>query len=320
MRTLKLLASSAAALVACPVAAQLNPGDILLNHYSGSKIQRYNVAGVLQDTYTGTGMLYEGASITPDGNIVTTRRGPTSGINIFHPTGPEIASFNTPSLDSFPFDVSVFADGTLAICQNASLVHLYSQDGNSLGFVLAPFSFGSTVSPLDDTLWLAHLGGIGHYSRAGSLLGSFVTPFTPSDLVVDPTDGSLWIANRTDNAVVHMSADGATLGSFSIGQSGLFAGIGITSDGSRLYATTTTATTIGVFAPDGAVLGSINIVNPGEPLFLTVVPGTPTIVTSAPEPGAGALLLVGATCPFAAKRRRVKAIRCSGGRPRRRAR
>jgi len=76
------LVALALAAVAAPSAhAQLNPGDILLNNLI-SNVQRYSPAGTLLNTYTGTGTNYEGASVTPSGNIVTTRRFPTTGFNI----------------------------------------------------------------------------------------------------------------------------------------------------------------------------------------------------------------------------------------------
>src|SRR5450432_3432941 len=79
------------------VLGPFQPGEILVNNLLSSNVQRYSSTGVLEQTYTGTGTDWEGASLTPDGNLVTSYRlknGKVSpGIDIFNPAGTQIASF-----------------------------------------------------------------------------------------------------------------------------------------------------------------------------------------------------------------------------------
>src|SRR5207249_2543642 len=132
-------------------------------------------------SFTGTGGSWFGASLTPDGMLVTTRRTPTTGVNVFSLTVGQVSTFETPEV-AFPADVSVFADGTLAVSDQstsglAGKVELYTSSGSHVGTISLPLStgqkdpFGSTVAP-DNTLWVADQLGhrICHFSEDGALL------------------------------------------------------------------------------------------------------------------------------------------------------
>jgi hypothetical protein len=123
-------------------------GEILLNNISGSNVQRYSPAGVLEQTYTGTGTDWEGASLTPDGNLVSAFNTPNAGINLFNPAGTQTGTSAATS-SGFTGDVSVFADGTLALNdQSTQDVQFFSQTGTLLSTVSLPGGtnpFGSTV-------------------------------------------------------------------------------------------------------------------------------------------------------------------------------
>ena len=268
------------------------PGDILLNTFTDQNVLLYNPAGGLRNTYTdGATMAWEGAGLTPDGNIVTTFRLPDAGVKIFTPAGVQIGAFATPET-LIAGDISVFADGVLAIAdQQNQRVLLYSQSGTLLNTLSAPGAidpFGNYVDPATDTLWQADVNGnqIDHFTESGTLLGSFATTFRPSDLVVDPTDGTLWVSDRTNELVQHLSPLGVVLSNFDSGLVGT-TGIGISANGATLYVAGHASGVVHEFTRTGVSVGSFAIVggDAATPLFLTVVPSA-----AAPEPGTLALL------------------------------
>ena len=273
-------------------AAAFVPGEILLSNYNGSNVQRYSAAGVLEQTYTPaspSGIHWAGASLTPDGNLVTGWTDPVGGIDIFNPAGTLIGVFLVAPNVS-PADVSVFANGTLALNDgfNAS-VQLFSQTGTLLSTVSMPGvinPFGNTVGT-DNILYVAGLSSnnLGRVSQTGTFLGTISLGFSPGDLVMSPNDGTLWVSNYSNNFVVHITKTGTVLGSFSTGLAGHLAGIGIAPDGNSLYVTTPSNSVIRHFDLNGNQLG--NIVTSGGLSFLTVVPA-PT-----PEPSTWALLFGG---------------------------
>lgn len=104
---------------------------------------------------------------------------------------------------------------------------------------------------------------------------------------MSPNDETLWISNRSNNSVTHITKTGTVLGNFSTGLTGAFSGIGIAPDGSSLYVTTASSSVIRHCDLNGNQLGNINIASPRSPNFLTVVP------VATPEPSTWALLLGG---------------------------
>ncbi|MEO6787434.1 MAG: PEP-CTERM sorting domain-containing protein, partial [Chthoniobacteraceae bacterium] len=119
--------------------------------------------------------------------------------------------------------------------------------------------------------------------------------FNPIDLVMSPSDGTLWMS-ATDNLVHHVKTDGAALGSFATGLNGNFDGIALAPDNNSLYVTSDSSTAVKHFGLDGSLLGSFNLTSPNQPGFLAVVP--------APEPATFALLGLGAVFLAARRRRR----------------
>lgn len=298
-----------------PAAAQLVPGDILLDN--ANAVQHYNAAGTSLPNYTGTGLNYEGASITPGGNIATTYRGTGSGkggVVIYRPNGTQLTTFSTPTV-SFPGDTSVFADGTLAISDQNSLargatagVRLYSQTGSFIRSLTAAGMnnpFGNMVAP-DNTLYLADVGAnkIFHFSETG-FLGSFDLTFSPGDLVVSPLDGTLFISDVGSGAVVQTTTTGAFLKSFASGVSSDFNGIGISGDGLTIFAVGAASTTIRKMnSATGAFISEFAIRRDAFPGFLTVVPNSSV---AAPEQGSLSLLLpVMGTVGMVFRKRRKK--------------
>ena len=287
------------------------PGAIVIDNPNGTtlnlepNLQIYSPTGSLLRTFIGTGNSpWTGASVTPDGKLVTTYYNgipDLHGVKIFSPDGA-VNSFATPEVFAGSRDVSVFANGTLAISDSSFFdgpqIRLYNQQGTfirstSLGGVGAD---GSTVG-IDNILYVTSVTGlrIGKVSQDGTFLGSFTTPFSPSDLVMSPIDGTLWVADANGGNVVHMTTDGTVLSSFSIGLTGAFYGIGISPDGSSLYATTTASSMVREFDLVGNQLNLFSVSNSSGPLFMTVVPAIPEPVTGTMI-GAGTILLVSVRC------------------------
>jgi DNA-binding beta-propeller fold protein YncE len=250
-------------------------GEILIDNFQSGNIQRYDNAGNLLQTYTGSGGLWTGASLTPQGFIATARRSPTAGVDILNPNGTQFLTFDTPAVN-VPGDISVFADGTMAIgSQLSSTIEFYSSTGIHLRSVSGPNQpYGSTIAP-DGTLWVGGVGGVGfgfkHYKEDGTLLGSFSTSFMPGDVVADPHDGTLWVTEREDSAVAHLDASGTLLNSFSVDFSFAFDGIAMAPD-QTLYLVDQTDPRVLHYSEAGSLLDSFTMTSSDGPVFITVIP------------------------------------------------
>src|SRR5688572_28216113 len=88
--------------------AQIPSGEILLNMFTPARIERFRPDGTHVWTSTGgTGDSWEGGAYTPQGRVVTTRRGQNYGVNVFDSSGAQVQSFATPQVIYLPGDVSV---------------------------------------------------------------------------------------------------------------------------------------------------------------------------------------------------------------------
>lgn len=280
------------------IAGPFLPGEILVNEINGNSIQRYSAGGTLLQTITGTNTFWEGAALTPDGNLVTNFGTPSQGINIFNPNGTLITSFPVTTSGKGSADVSVFPNGTLALCDsNNNGVQFRSQTGTLLNTVFVGSSVGSTVGS-DGILYVtSRVGGaLFRISAGGVSLGTVSLSFVAGDLVMNPADGTLWVAGKNDLLVHHIQTDGTVLGSFATGLSGTFLGIGLAPDDNSLYVTATSSTDVKHFDLSGNLLDSFALTSPNTVGYITVVP--------TPEPGSATLLLGGLTI-IAARRRRI---------------
>jgi streptogramin lyase len=242
------------------------------------------------------------------------------GVNIFRPDGTQVASFGTPTITSdFPGDVSVFADGTLAISdQLGDAIHMYDQSGHFVRTVNVPAGthpLGSTVGA-DGILYVAGLFAkdILRIEADGTQLGSIALGFGPGE-VVRAADGTLWVSDSSSGDAVHIKTDGTVLLSFAIGlgPSGDFLGLALAPDGNSLYVTRTTSTVVKQFDLSGSQIGQFDIVDPANPTFLTAASSS-----AAPEPSGLALAGIGAASlgTIAWRRRRKVTPRPLGGRTR----
>jgi sugar lactone lactonase YvrE len=296
-------------LALCPaVSAQVQTGDIVVNVFGASSssihVYRPNGAQVVA-TIGGTGSYCEGAIVTASGMLATTRRG-NSGFNLFDPaTAMEVATFDTPAVSFVPADLDVFADGTLAIADQAGDVDLYTEGGAFVSTFTPPGgtrAFGIDVDS-HDHLWIGDIPSVGsdagivfHFDRLGNFLGQFATTFEIGDLVVAP-DGTIWCADRNHGVIDHLDAIGTPLSSFTTGVSNGFAGLALAGDGT-LYATSEGSTQLFHYSPAGALLGQIPLVGAtGIPLFIHIVEGangSPTTYCTAGTSTLGCVAQIGA--------------------------
>ena len=240
----------------------------VVSYYSSpGRVQSFDDAGALVATSTGgSGAQYVGAAIDSAGNWVTTRRSPDA-IEIFSPSGTFISGFLTPELDGHASDVSLFADGTFAICNLAGSggAYLYSPAGTYLTtFPTGPNAWGCTVDGLD-RLWVVELTGnpsppstIYCFDRAGTLLTSFVTPFRASDVDV-ANNGDLWLCDSAGR-LVRMSNSGTELSSFATGLGSSNYGLASMNDGT-LWTVGLTVPELRHYTATGTLLGSAPLVS-----------------------------------------------------------
>ncbi len=318
----RLLAAAIGACVLGLTAAQAHAGlttdNILVNNFGDTSgtpnIQEYTPAGTLVQTYTGTGYDWEGATVTPSGLLVTTRRHiaaqPTSanGINVFDNTGTQVATFGTPEISStkYPGDISVFADNTLAVSDQNNGTHVirkYSLAGVHLGDITLPVvggvndtTFGSTISPTN-TLWMSDPGDGKLYevNESGTLLSNLSLPFLPLDMIVAP-DSTLWVTENHSSTIHHLQPLTSTTFNALTSITAGFEALGIAMDsGGDILVTGPSATTVERYSTTTGFVNSFSISSPDSPIFLNVVP--------VPEPGAMALMLL--AVPALLRRRRA---------------
>ncbi|MDP9173783.1 MAG: hypothetical protein M3O30_07940 [Planctomycetota bacterium] len=298
--------------IAC---AGLVSGDLLVNNFNsntfqqnplipGNNIQEYSTLTTsLMQTYTASGLAWEGASVTPNGLLATTYRNDSNGnynpgIYLFNGTGAVVSTFKTPEITTFGAgDISAFADGTLAVSdQGGSVIRKYSQAGVSLGSIALPGSadvFGNTIDPAN-TMWAADSAGhhLFHINESGSSVTTLNLTFAPSDLAIDPNDSSLWVADQTNSSVDHLSSSGAVLSTFTVTlpTGGVITGIAI-DPSSELYVVGNNSTAVDVFSTIGHLDSTIPITpTNSQHLFLNIVPSG---ISNIPEPSSVCMLILG---------------------------
>src|SRR4051794_2452342 len=181
---------------ACTTGAAVNqfsPGDILVTDFEANRVQQYSPAGVLLQTFTGSGTQWGGVALAPNGNLVVAHRSNVpddnqGGVDVFSPSGVQVGTFSTPQV-GVSADVSVFADGVLAITDLVGPTQEYTQPGafvRTLPQGPGTFHNGTAVARTNGSLWTADASAneLINQSETGAILQTVNVPFTPRDLVV----------------------------------------------------------------------------------------------------------------------------------------
>ena len=254
--------------------SQVLPGDLLLNSLGlPDVLVHYQPDGtVLQTSGPGTGTLWEGAAILPNGNWVTTRRMPTNGVNIFDGvTGAEIATWSMPASFSFPGDVGVFSDGTLAIVsQGTGEVWRFDTTGNVIAsWKVSDLPFGILVDD-QDNVWTtdSSSGVLWHTDDQGNKINEFSTGGAGGDVTM-AQDGTLFVARMFGGEVEHYAQDGTFLGAFQATPKGRAYTIAMAHDGT-LWVSAELESNIWHYDQVGTLLGSMNVGPATRPCFLTI--------------------------------------------------
>jgi DNA-binding beta-propeller fold protein YncE len=276
--TTKRVVTAIGLLLASRVGAEaLEDGDVLLDHFGG-KIQQIR-HGSIVDTFTSATSSWAGVAATRDGIVATVHRTPSTGLSLFPAGGGPVAEPAVSGV-ALPTDLDVFPDGTFAILDtNGNAVKLVSPAGASLGTLTSPTvqsPFGLAVGRRQ-TVWVASRDTqhVDHLARDGTSLGGFDIDFDPGEIVVDPADGTLWIAGATTGAIAHRDPYGADLGSVATGitasQQVPFNGLAITRSGD-LLAVDRAGSQLLAFDRSGASEGALELVAPDSPFRIVVVP------------------------------------------------
>jgi len=258
--------------VTVPAAAQMLPGDLLLNSYNNPNLlAHYRPDGtVVQTSGTGTGLFWKGAAILPNGNWVTSRTH-TNGVNIFDGvTGAEIATGDIPGFSGSPGDVGAFSDGSFAVVELTGWVWRLDSATNVIAFwKVSPHPFGILVDD-QDHVWTCDVssGVLWHTDDQGHKINEFSIGESAGDVAM-AKDGTLFVTRRNSGEVAHYTRDGSFLGAFKATGIKQITGIAVGSD-QTLWVSGEKKIQIRNFDQTGNFLGSIDVGPAKHPVFLTI--------------------------------------------------
>lgn len=155
------------------------------------------------------------------------------------------------------------SDGAVIVADtDNSAVKKYTNNGGWLWTVTGVKSFAVDVAA-DGTVYAVDFQSnvVKVISRTGTVTGTIGSGLlsNPRGIAVDP-DGTLWVANRGNGTVTHLSTSGALLGQFGSAGSGanqLSQAADIEVDGSRVFVADQSQNAIKVYAKDGTFLLSV---------------------------------------------------------------
>lgn len=266
---------------ACPAAAQVQEGDLLVNlfHIQFSSIDVLRPDGTPALSATSEGAFWEGVVLTASGRIATTSRLPNT-VRLFDPLGAEVATFEIPQIDLVPGDIDRFADGTLIVTDQGGEIELYDESGAHLGTWTAPSMTHPFALHVDaqDHLWVSDIvepptvaGYLFEFERAGTVLATLPLTFEPGD-IDSAADGTLWVTDRQNGVAHHLSADGQPLGEFPTGLAGFLNGVAVEPAGTLLF-TASAESRVARYTTAGVHLDDIALPGPASPVFVEIAAG-----------------------------------------------
>ncbi|NUM34122.1 MAG: PEP-CTERM sorting domain-containing protein [Candidatus Brocadiae bacterium] len=97
----------------------------------------------------------------------------------------------------------------------------FDQNWNHIGTMFSLSGnrrLGVTYDPTDDTFWISSWGGgqVEHYTRSGSLLGTFGTATYTGSLALDHTDNTLWLSVQATSTFNQYTKTGTLLQSINV--------------------------------------------------------------------------------------------------------
>ena len=118
--------TSAGVSILLAASAHAQTESLLINFIdSPARLEKRDAGGALLASTPSSTTTYDGAAIDASGHWITTSFNP-KGIVIFDRGGSPLTSFPTPQVTGYATDPSVFADGTIAVCDyQGSSIDLY---------------------------------------------------------------------------------------------------------------------------------------------------------------------------------------------------
>ena len=254
--------------------AQVAPDDLILSMWDGIPdvvIVRPGGAVVQSFASTSSPGRCQGATLTSNNEILTSRWNPAGGFTLFGIAGGE-AEFDPPSL-AFTGDTAVLGNGNLLVVDQSGHVDVFSPGGNHLfaiGAGLLDHPWGLFVDA-QDTLWVGDKGvgqDLFRFQPDGTLMLSLELGVSPGDLLRSP-DGTIWLMDEATGLIHQFALDGTLL--FSIitptGQYG--AGLAMEADGT-LVASGWNQGVLYRYGQDGTPLGSTVVAGTGGILSISI--------------------------------------------------
>lgn len=241
-------------------AAQIADDDLILGVWNGIPdvvIARPN--GDIQQSFTSSSApgRCQGASLTLNNEILTSRWNPAGGFTLFGLAGGE-AEFDPASL-LYTGDTAVLHNGNLLVVDQGGHVDVFSPAGAhifAMGLGVLDHPWGLCVD-FDGTLWVGDTGvgpDLFHFAPDGSLLGTFELGISPGDIVRSP-DGTLWVIDEFTSDIHQFALDGTALTSFATFTGQSASGLAMEADGT-LISSVWDQPILYRFAQDGTPLGT----------------------------------------------------------------
>jgi hypothetical protein len=263
--------------------AQLLPGDLVLNVFSGTAdLVHIRADGTLVRTWTTAESLgnCRGAAVMPDGRVLTSRSNSPVGFSLFDEDGVETmvtteGHFGLRDTDVFSNGVLVVAGlytkGVVAFRADGTKVRTYGEGliGDAVGLYV----------DREQTLWVTDMitHGIWRFAADGTVLLYFTPGYGANDLVRD-AHGDLWTIDAGYGFLRRHAVDGTLLNTYPTRISYYGSGIALARDGSLLVSSWLRPL-LHRYSPDGVYIETIPvpIATDGGVIFMSSVPDAAVI-------------------------------------------